>query len=312
MLAAHQKVATNVSGASKKPEKNPWFQVLEFIVKHMSGKGLERSPFISRTYRFLTGHLIGEDIISVDVHGQKMYVNATFGLTLLSTGTYESERLMTTLFNDLVTEGMIAVDVGAHVGYYTLLSARAVGSKGKVFSFEPEPSNYALLLKNIRENSWTNVVPVQKAVTNTTGHIKLFIAKDPSGHSIGRDTPHQRAILVDATTLDNFFAGREHPIHTIKIDVEGAEMAVLQGMRNIIARNRQLNIFTEFNPGALMRAGFSPSEYFQMLVNCGFEIYVINEPKQALEPAEISHVMKLCKGLGYVNLLCRKEQKGLS
>ena len=216
---------------------------------------------------------------------------------------------MANLFTGLVTEGMIVVDIGAHVGYYTLLAARAVGNKGKVFCFEPEPSNYALLLKNIEENNCSNVVPVQKAVTNTTGSIKLFIAKDPSGHSIGSDNPHQKAILVDSITLDDFFAGREHPIHVIKIDVEGAEMAVLQGMRKIIAKNRQLNIFTEFNPEALMRAGFSPIEYFQMLVNYGFEIYVINEQKQSLEPAEVSHVMKMCKSIEYVNLLCRRAAK---
>lgn len=289
-----------------------WFRMLGFVVKHLSGKGLERFPFVSRTYRFLTRHLIGEDIISVEVHGQKMYVNAAFGLTLLSTGTYESERLMTNLFTKLVTEGMIAVDIGAHVGYYTLLAARAVGDEGKVFCFEPEPSNYILLLKNIEENNCNNVVPVQKAVTNTTGSIKLFMAKDPSGHSIRSDNPHQKAIVVDSTTLDDFFTGRKHPIHVIKIDVEGAEMAVLQGMRNVIAKNRQLNIFTEFNPRALTRAGFLPTEYFQMLVNCGFEIYVINEQKQSLEPAEVNHVMKMCKSVEYVNLLCQRAQKELT
>ena len=301
-----------MSGAIAKPVREFWFQVLGFVVKHLSGRGLERFPLVSRTYRFLTKHLIGEDIISVDVHGQKMYVNAAFGLTLLSTGTYESERLMTNLFTKLVTEGMIVVDIGAHVGYYTLLAARAVGDQGKVFCFEPEPSNYALLLKNIEKNNSNSVVPVQKAVTNTTGSIKLFIAKDPSGHSIGSDNPQQRAILVDSTTLDDFFACREYPIHIIKIDVEGAEMAVLQGMRDIIAKNQQLNIFTEFNPGALMRAGFLPTEYFQMLVNCGFGIYVINEQKQSLEPAEVSHVMKMCKSIEYVNLLCQRAQKELT
>ena len=301
-----------MSEAIAKPVREFWFQALGFVVKHLSGRGLERFPLVSRTYRFLTKHLIGEDIISVDVHGQKMYVNAAFGLTLLSTGTYESERLMTNLFTKLVTEGMIVVDIGAHVGYYTLLAARAVGDQGKVFCFEPEPSNYALLLKNIEKNNSNSVVPVQKAVTNTTGSIKLFIAKDPSGHSIGSDNPHQRAILVDSTTLDDFFACREYPIHIIKIDVEGAEMAVLQGMRDIIAKNQQLNIFTEFNPGALTRAGFLPTEYLQMLVNCGFEIYVINEQKQSLEPAEVGHVMTMCKSIEYVNLLCQRAQKELT
>lgn len=283
-----------------------WFRLLGFIVRHLSGKGLERSPLVGRTYRFLTRRLIGEDIVSVVVHGQKMHVNTTFGLTLQAAGTYISERLMSNLFIDLLTDGMVVVDIGAHIGYYTLFAAKAVGDKGKVFCFEPEPANYVLLLKNIEENNCNNVIPVQKAVSNSTGSIKLFIAKEPSGHSIGSDNPHQKAIVVDSITLDEFFSGREYPIHVIKIDVEGAEMAVLQGMRNIIAKNRQLNIFTEFNPGALKRVGFSPIEYFQMLIDFGFNICVINEQKQSLEQVEINTVMAMCKSIEYMNLLCRK------
>jgi FkbM family methyltransferase len=304
--------SNNMNDNIAKPLRRFWFKVLGIIVKGLSGKGLERFPLAGRTYRFLTRHLIGEDIISVDVHGQKMYVNAAFGITLLSAGTYLSERLMTNLFTTLLVEGMIVVDIGAHVGYYTLLAARAVGDKGTVFCFEPDPSNYALLLKNIEENNYKNVVPVQKAVTDTTGSIKLFIAKDPSGHSIWSHNPKQKSIIVDSTTIDDFFAGRDYPLHIIKIDVEGAEMAVIQGLRNILAKNRQLSIFTELNPRALTRTGFSPIEYLQILINHGFNINVINEQKQSLEPADISHIMKMCRNVEYVNLLCQRAQKGLT
>jgi FkbM family methyltransferase len=266
-----------MSEAAAKPIRQFWFQLLGFVVKHLSGKGLERFSLVSKTYRFLTRNLIGEDIISVNVHGQKMYVNATFGLTLLSTGTYESERFMTTLFTKFVTKGAIVVDVGAYVGYYTLLAARAVGNEGKIYCFEPEPSNYALLVKNIKVNSCSNVVAIPKAVTDITGAVKLFMAENPSGHSIVGGNPNQRAILADSTTLDDFFIGREYPIHVIKIDVEGAEMAVLQGMKNIIAKNRKLNIFTEFIPEALKKAGYPPVEYLSKLANYGFDIYLIDE-----------------------------------
>lgn len=289
-----------------------WFQVLRFIVKKLSGKGLEHFSITGRIYRFLVRHLVGEDIISVSVHGQKMYVPTTFGLTLLSAGTYQSEKLMTNLFIEFLTEGMIVVDVGAHVGFYTLLAARAVGNKGKVFCFEPEPSNYALLLKNIKENSYSNVVPVQRAVTDTTGHVELFIARDSSGHSVGSHNQLQKAIIVDSITLDDFLAGREHPVHLIKIDVEGAEMAVLKGMKRIIDNNPGLNIFAEFNPSALRRVGFSPVEYLQMLANLGFEIRVINEQKQSFELAAASQIIRMCKNAEYVNLLCRRAQKSLN
>ncbi len=300
-----------MSGTAAKPIREFWFQLLGFVIRHFSGKGLERLPIVSKMYRFLTRNLIGEDIISVNVHGQKMYVNATFGLTLLSTGTYQSEKLMTTLFTKFATPGMTVIDVGAYVGYYTLLAARSVGDKGKIFCFEPDPSNYALLLKNIEENNCSNVVPVQKAVTNTTGTIKLFMAKDPSGHSIVGGNPNQKAILVDSTTLDDFLGARVQPVHIIKIDVEGAENAVLQGMSKIIAKNPGLKIFTEFSPEALKTAGCLPTEYFEKLANYGFDIYLIDEKKQSLEPARLDLVMKACERTGYVNLLCQRREKEL-
>lgn len=240
-----------------------------------------------------------------------MYVNAAFGLTLLSTGTYQSERLMTTLFTELVRKGTTVVDIGAYVGYYTLLAAKATGNLGKVFCFEPEASNYALLLKNIEVNNYNNVVPVQKAVTNRTGMARLFIAESPSGHSTVCGNPNQQAIMVDCTTLDDFFSGREYPIRVIKIDVEGAEMTVLEGMNNIISKNKQLNIFTEFSPVALKIARCSPEEYFRKLTNYGFDIYLIDETKQSLEQADLDRILKVCEKMEYVNLLCQKGQIGL-
>jgi FkbM family methyltransferase len=256
----------------------------------------------------MTNKFIGRDEVKVRVHGHTMYVDAAFGLALESAGTYVSERLMTEIFTRLVAEGMTVVDVGAHAGYYTLIAARAVGDKGRVFAFEPEPSNYKLMFKNIRYNSYRNVTAIQKAVTNITGPVKLFLAEDASGHSTVGDSQYERAVQVDSTTLDDYFATRTQPIHIIKIDVEGAENAVLQGMTSIIDKNPDMNIFTEFSPEALKRAGCLPTEYLNKLVNFGFAIYVIDEKKHSLEPAEVGRVMNACKNIGYVNLLCHRGQ----
>jgi len=259
----------------------------------------------------MSNKFMGKDEIEVNVHGQTMYVDAAFALTLESAGTYLSERRMTVIFTELVKAGMTVIDVGAHVGYYTLIAARAVGDKGRVFAFEPEPSNYKLMLKNIHFNGYSNVIPVQKAVTNITGPIKLFLAEDASGHSTVCDNPHQRAIPVDSTTLDDFFADQIPQIHVIKIDVEGAENAVLQGMSRIIAKNPELKIFTEFCPEALKIAGCLPTEYLEKFANYGFDIYLIDEKKQSLELAEVRRVMKVCRSVASVNLLCYRGQRGL-
>ena len=70
---------------------------------------------------------------------------------------------MTALVKRIVRNGDIVVDIGAHIGYYTLIFARLVGPKGKVFAFEPEPNNFNLLIKNIKINGYKNIIPVQKA-----------------------------------------------------------------------------------------------------------------------------------------------------
>jgi FkbM family methyltransferase len=262
-------------------------------------------------YHSMSKKFMGRDEVAVRVHGQTMYVDAAFGLTLESAGTYVSERLMTEIFAKLVTRGMTVIDIGAHAGYYTLIAARAVGDKGKVFAFEPEPSNYQLLLKNIQLNNHHNVTPVQKAVSDITAGIKLFLAEDASGHSTVSDNSQQKAIQVDSTTLDDYFANRIQQIHIMKIDVEGAENAVLQGMSNIIRSNQELIIFTEFCPDALRRAGCVPTEYLKKLADYGFAIYLIDEKKHSLDPAEVSRVIKVCHSLGYVNLLCKRGERRL-
>jgi len=245
----------------------------------------------------------------VNFHGQTMYVDAAFAFTLQSTGTYLSEKLMTKIFTELVAEGMTVIDIGAYAGYYTLIAASAVGDKGKVFAFEPEPSNYSLMLKNVQLNNHRNVIPIQKAVTNITGTIKLFLAEDASGHSIvGSGRP---SIMVESVTLDDYFSLTEQPIDIVKIDVEGAENAVLQGMRRIIAKNPGLKVFTEFSPEALRIVGCSPTEYLARLLNYGFNIYLINERKQSLESADIGYLLKTCESTGYVNLLCQRDKKEL-
>ena len=289
-----------------------WSGVFGFAVRHLSKTGLAQSRPMVNIYHRLSNKLIGSEEVEVHVHGQTMYVDAAFGLTLKSAGTYMSESLMTEIFAKLVTEGMTVVDVGAHAGYYTLIAARAVGDKGRVFSFEPEPSNYQLMLKNIQLNNHLNVTPVQKAVSDKTGHIKLFLAEDASGHSTVSEKPDQRSIQVDSTSLDDFFTDRIQQINVIKIDVEGAENAVLQGMSSIIDKNPELIIFTEFCPDALKKAGCLPTGYLKKLADYGFVIFLIDEKKHSLVVAEVGRIMKVCQSIGYVNLLCQRGGKGLT
>ena len=80
-----------------------------------------------------------------------------------------------------VKEGNNVIDIGANIGYFTLLFAKLVGPNGKVFAFEPDPTNFSILKKNIEENNYDNVILSQKAISDKTETTKLFLCKFSNG-----------------------------------------------------------------------------------------------------------------------------------
>jgi len=285
------------------------FPIFRLLHKLLSGRGLERFALIRSVYEFLYLRFMPKGNTLVVLEGVKINLPghdtpSTITAHLLMHGVWE--RSQTKLFKGFIHKGMVIVDIGAHIGYYTLLAASLTGEEGKVFAFEPEPSNYALLVKNIEANGYNNVIPVKKAVVDRTRRVKLFLDKRESGeHSIVDDKRRREAILVDSVTLDDFF-GKDYAIDVIKMDIEGAEMAALLGMSNVIARSPNMVIFTEFCPRFLERAGYSAAAYFNELQGHGFRIYLIDEQRQRLEAiTDIAYLMRRAKGRG-TNLLCAK------
>jgi tRNA G37 N-methylase Trm5 len=101
------------------------------------------------------------------VHGHKMLL-ASHGYPPLQMVNGAWERDTVRLFERILRAGDVVVDIGAHVGYFTLIAARSVGPEGRVYAFEPDPENYALLVRNIELNGYQNIMPIQKAVWNLT------------------------------------------------------------------------------------------------------------------------------------------------
>lgn len=139
-------------------------------------------------------------------------------------------------------------DVGAHIGFYSLLAARLVGEEGRVVAFEPDPTNVAVLQENLTRNNLSEVEVIPAAVWNHSGHVTFqrSAAESPEvssrrGGVVGsnREAPGSGRIEVEAVSLDEF--ARDHRLPTmIKIDVEGAEVQALQGARNLIAQTRPI------------------------------------------------------------------------
>lgn len=295
--------------------KTSAFKAFVSLIKPLWGKGLGRISPVGAIYKYLYRNLAVNEV-TLNVHGTRMIIRTSVFDGISHELLYDSahEQYETKLFRQSLTEGMTVVDIGANIGYYTLLASRLVGNNGKVFAFEPELENYALLVRNIKLNGYENVIPVKKAVSSRTGKADLFLNKENGAHGF---LPDREGIVgvttVETVSLDQYFKGREHPIDVIKIDVEGAELAVLQGMSNIIRKNDNLKIFTElFWPEGLQKSAFSPRQYWDNLTEFGFKfIYLINDTEQRLELTDLSSLVRYGEGrsiakLSSPNLLCTK------
>lgn len=143
-------------------------------------------------------------------------------------GTYEPEQ--TRLFGEQLRPGATLLDVGAHVGYYTLLAARLVGSGGRVYAFEPNPRNCEFLRRHVAANGCANVRVEEAAVADTNGVARFdFGTGSGTGH-----LAESGAVEVRTLRLDDFCHDHDVKPDAIKIDVEGAELDVLRGAEQAI------------------------------------------------------------------------------
>ena len=147
-------------------------------------------------------------------------------------GSYEPEQ--TALFRERLRPGDTLLDVGAHVGYYSLLAARLVGERGAVWSFEPNPSNCEWLRRHVRLNGLGHVRVEQVAVSDEAGTARFAFG---GGSGTGR-LAHDGSEEVRTIALDHFCGERDIRPNAVKIDVEGGELRVLAGARRILTTMR--------------------------------------------------------------------------
>jgi FkbM family methyltransferase len=151
-------------------------------------------------------------------------------------------------------QGDIVVDIGAHMGRYTIISSKRVGTNGKVVAIEAHPGNFEMLNRNIKLNQLTNVIPLNYAVYSKETKIKLYIPGEESGYTVYNTIMSNRAgnedkfVEVNANTLDCLLQLdqiREEEVNWVKIDVEGAEFEVLKGATNVLSKSKDIALLIE-------------------------------------------------------------------
>jgi len=253
-----------------------------------------------------------------------------FRLELL-TGQHENETRR--LLERLAQPGMVALDVGAHIGYHSRLLARLVGAEGRVIALEPHPGTYQALRQNTR--ALPNVTALQVAAAEAGGraalHDYLMMSASGSLHYDASLAAQQRARMgaddlaprggrdfepqryqVQTVAIDDCLAelGIER-VDLVKMDIEGAELAALRGMRRTIADSPGLALVMEYNPSALTAFGHEPAAALAEALGLGFgRVEAIEADSRLVDWGDAALVeretARLLAGLGVVNLLLRK------
>jgi len=283
----------------------------------ISGNNFFRLPCLSNIYKFFYKIFVkSKGVILIDVQGNKIYTDCRDeGITpfLLTQRVYEEYE--TYIFKEMIKPGMNVVDIGANIGYYSLIAAKLVGDSGTVFSFEPDPKNYELLIKNIEINRYKNIIPIPKAVSNRKEKVQLFIDKNNYGNpSFSKNNigAFSGFIEVETTTLDDYFRkisyGNSHKnfnIDFIKLDTQGAEGLAIEGGEKIL-KNNNLIIMMEFWPYGLKNIGTNPVNLLNKLEELDFDIFMIEKSSHSIYRVEISEVLNIfeyeknCKGCIYL------------
>jgi FkbM family methyltransferase len=217
----------------------------------------------------------------------------------------------TELVKQEIQEGDVVLDIGANIGFYTLIFANLLYRKGKVFAFEPDPKNFASLKKNVKMSGYQNVVLEQKAVANKTGKIKLYLSKENrEDHRIYDSHDGRNSIEIEAVRLDDYFRNYNGRINFIKIDIQGAEWGAIQGMPSLLQKNKTLKIFTEFWPAGLTRFGIEPEKYLELLIKYGFKLYRADDQKKKIETTKIDELLETFtpQKENSTNLFCMREK----
>ena len=198
----------------------------------------------------------GRDVLRRMVRGRDVIMRMGLGSGLwfncsLSNPDYafgNNELAVQEAFRSHLRPGDVLFDIGANVGFFTIISVQLVGSEGHVYAFEPVPDNAAAVRHNLELNSFTNATVINSAVADRSGQGELLVAHYSGGSALSTvKTPPpdlKERMPVETVSIDVLLAeGAMRPPDMVKIDVEGAELTVLQGMVETIRQHRPVILY---------------------------------------------------------------------
>ena len=234
----------------------------------------------------------------VEIHGSTLVLNQQDAIVsgTVALGCYEPFNLE--FFQSLLKPGMCVVDVGANIGLYTAIGAAVVGPAGMVVAVEPGAENCAFIRKTIKRNAFSCVSVVQKAAGERCGPAALFLCEtNKADHRVYDISGDRERIEIEMITLD--FLMKELnavAVDVLKIDTQGFESFVLQGMDLMLRESPKIKILIEYWPWGIRQTGRSPTLLLEQFLEYGFQIFEIDGDHHKLVPinsiASLAHLEK--------------------
>jgi FkbM family methyltransferase len=258
----------------------------QVVSSYVTSLEFQRRGFLSRDAE--------DDIVAATVQGFLIYSSLNDGAVGKHVRNDNYERDVTGLFRSRLQPGMTVVDIGANIGYFTMLAANLVGPQGHVLAVEPNPRNVRLLEMSRRANHFDHVTIAQIAAGRETG---LLILNTSFSNGTTSAPPDELGQFLSAETVPclglESLLGAGAAVDLIKVDVEGAEFNALLGAETTIRRCRPF-IISEFSPGMLPGIShISGEDYLRWLIALGYDLGVVEPDGSLTETGEdIGAVMR--------------------
>jgi FkbM family methyltransferase len=204
--------------------------------------------------------------------------------------------------------GMVFLDIGANVGYYTALAGHAAGPAGRVLALEPDPESFTYLTQTIHANRLTNVTSFQLAASDQVGSAQLYISANNRGDNrLYANELASDVVTVGTTTVDALLQQVGIAVDVIKMDVQGAEGQVLNGMKGMLAQSRPITLLTEFWPDGLRKAKTEPQQFLSTIESLGLRMHELR-PDGSLSPiADTEALVARYPGRKYTNIVAHRS-----
>lgn len=229
-------------------------------------------------------------------------------------GDHRFEPLTAALIRSVARRKQMFLDVGAHYGFFSIL-AGLENPDLRVHALEPIPENMEILRRNLQLNELSNVHCVDKAASDRTGVARIHKSRaaDNSGFHPHPDAPPLGEMEIETVALSALLGEHSADSLLVKIDTDGHEIPVLDGLADGLVANQDATLIVEFNPPMQRQAGHEPRDLLVRLADMGFATFLVQESNYRLIPVDANTDWSPLIGpAGYANLYCRPKDAALN